>query len=157
MKNNYSNTILLLIIMITSSATIYYYYEYKETSETNRNLLQNFEELHMDINLLINFGNGTVLYFNQTSIPIFFTMYDSTLLITNNTVDSTYYEEFDSYFVNSIFDMQGNSTHGWYAWEFKNNKWVISNNGSNNIQLSSGDTIAWYFQSFEYFDKDIPN
>ena len=84
-------------------------------------------------------------------------MYDSTLLITNNTVDSTYYEEFDSYFVNSIFDMEGNSTHGWYAWEFKNNKWVISNNGSNNIQLSSGDTIAWYFQSFEYFDKNIPN
>ena len=33
----------------------------------------------------------------------------------------------------------------------------ISNNGSNNIQLSSGNTIAWYFQSFEYFDKDIPN
>ena len=53
--------------------------------------------------------------------------------------------------------MEGNSTHGWYAWEFKNNKWVISNNGSNNIQLSSGDTIAWYFQSFEYFDKNIPN
>jgi len=157
MKNNYFNTILVLTILITSSTSIYYYYEYNKISETNKNLLQSVEGLYIKIDLLINFGNGTILYFNQTTIPIIFSMYDSTLLITNNSVDSTYYEEFDAYFVNSIFDIKGNSTHGWYAWEFKNNKWIVSDKGSNNIQLTSGDIIAWYFHSFEDFNKKSPN
>ena len=54
----------------------------------------------INLDLIINFGNGTVLYFNQTSVPDGFSMYNSTqYIIGEDNIDSTYYSEFNAYFV----------------------------------------------------------
>ena len=117
------------------------------------------ENNSINLDLIINFGNGTVLYFNQTSVPDGFSMYNSTqYIIGEDNIDSTYYSEFNAYFVNSIFDTANDSNHAWSAWKYEECcKWQVLDVGSNLYILKNKQTIAWYYQDVNEFGLGNPN
>ena len=72
-------------------------------------------------------------------------------------MDSQYYAEFDAYFINEIFGVEGNNEFIWTAWSFGCCKWELLDIGSNLYYPKEGQTIAWYYQEATKFGKGNPN
>ena len=145
----------MLIAVVAISIT---WYIGNENIKLEQNTIVN-ENNSINIDLIINFGNGTVLYFNHTSVPNGFSMYNSTqYIIGEDNIDSTYYSEFNAYFVNSIFNTASNSNHAWAAWKYEECcKWQVLDVGSNLYILKNKQTIAWYYQDVNEFGLGNPN
>ena len=77
----------MLIAVVVISTT---WYIGNENIKLEQNTIVN-ESNSINLDLIINFGNGTILYFNQTSVPDGFSMYNSTkYIIGEYNIDSTY-------------------------------------------------------------------
>ena len=111
----------------------------------------------IQINFIINFGNGTSLYYNNTSVSNNASMLEITKNAVNGQMDSQYYAEFDAYFINEIFGVEGNNEFIWTAWSFGCCKWELLDIGSNLYYPKEGQTIAWYYQEATKFGKGNPN
>ena len=149
---------LLGVVTLTSSLAGYYYYQYSITERAYDNVIESFEGFPIRVNIIINFGNGTILSFNNTMVPVGWNMYDVTLLVSNGRIEDTYYPEFDAVLVMSIMGVGGseNTDFTWSAWYY-DDEWKILDVGTNLFVLKEGQTVAWYYQNGSEFGRGKPN
>ena len=83
MTTNYKSITLLLVALavLSFSSTLYIYNEYRILDQNYQAMQGNIDNISINIDLIVDFGNGTILYFNQTRIPVGFSMYNSTEFI----------------------------------------------------------------------------
>lgn len=153
------SVLLVGAVILSSSLAGYYFYQFSLVSEAYSSTLESLDGLSYEIDLIINFGNGSKSYFNQTIIPIGFNMYNATLFATDGRVDATYFPEFDAHFVNSIMGLGGDEGFGWSAWAFDERvgEWRGLDVGADLFILKDGQSIAWFYQSFNNFGQSKPN
>ena len=159
MSVNKKSVILLLsaIAVLAFSGALYMYNEYRVLDQNYQAIQENIDDVSINIDFIVDFGNGTILYFNQTRIPVGFSMYDSTkFIIGEDNVDSTYYSDFDSYFVNSLLGTGNNAIYAWSAWHYQQD-WELLEVGTNLYIPKNGQTIAWYYQDVNEFGRGNPN
>gem|GEM_PF-388137 len=99
----------------------------------------------LSANFLIDFGNGTKLWYNDTAIQPGWNLYVATLVITNGDMNATYYPSFGEHLVNGILGVESTSTKYWFAWSFQNSTWSASSSGADLIQIYNGSDYAWSF------------
>lgn len=146
-------------MILSSSLAGYYFFQFSIINEAYSSTLQSLDGLSYDINLIINYGNGSKSFFNATIIPIGFDMYNATLMATEGNVDATYFPEFEAHFVNSIMGVGGDEGFGWSAWAFDDifSEWNALDIGADSFILKDGQSVAWYYQSFDDFGQGEPN
>ena len=106
------------------------------------------------VNTLLNFGNGTSKWFNDTQVPLGWNFYNLTLHVANGNVESTWNPGLGEHFVTGIDSVPPAGSNGgnyWALWQFCNNDraWVYSNVGADEIALSNNQIVAWYFELAE--------
>ena len=111
----------------------------------------------IQINFIINFGNGTVLYYNNTVVSNNASMLEITKNMVNEQMDIQYYKEFDAYLVNGILGVKGNNEFSWTAWSFSCCEWDSLDVGSNLFYPKEGQTIVWYYQEVSKYGSEKPN
>ena len=89
------------IFIILLSLIGFFVYENQLNSYSNNG---NSVNEVIQINLIINLGNGTILYYNNTSVSNNASMLEITKNTVNKQIDVQYYPEFDAYFVNEILN-----------------------------------------------------
>ena len=102
------------------------------------------------VNALLNFGNGTSKWFNGSRVPVGWNFYNLTMHIANGKVESDYYASpLNEHYINAIDGVRQDGSSFWHLWQFcnKDQAWSYSNIGADDIILSNGRTIAWYFDS----------
>ena len=102
------------------------------------------------VNALLNFGNGTSKWFNDSRVPVGWNFYNLTMYIANGKVESAYYASpLNEHYINAIDGVRQDGSSFWHLWQFcsKDQAWSYSNIGADGIILSNGRTIAWYFDS----------
>ena len=57
---------------------------------------------NLQVNLAINYGNGTAVWYNGTSVPTDSNFFNVTTLVTNNDTGAIFFASFGSHFVYSI-------------------------------------------------------
>lgn len=109
---------------------------------TNPNLIS--------VDTLVNYGNGTSIWYNETNAAVNSTFYSLTLQIANNNVRSVNEPPF-GHFVTSIngvtSDGSGsNCNYCWGIWIYcaKDYGWMYSLLGADSLKLNNGDILAWY-------------
>jgi hypothetical protein len=110
------------------------------------------------VNTLLNFGNSTSKWFNETRIPVGWNFYNLTIYIANGKVDSTYYASpLNEHYINTIDGVTQDGSSFWHLWQFcKNDQaWSYSNIGADGIVLSNGQTAAWYFDSYNDYGPPV--
>ena len=142
------------IFIILLSLIGFFVYENQLNSYSNNG---NSVNEVIQINLIINLGNGTILYYNNTSVSNNASMLEITKNTVNEQIDVQYYPEFDAYFVNEILGVRGNNKFAWSAWSFSCCKWSLLDIGSNLFYPKEGQTIAWYYQEVTKFGNGNPN
>ncbi|MBH59373.1 MAG: hypothetical protein CMO19_03010 [Thaumarchaeota archaeon] len=155
-----NKTLLLLLsafAVLSFSGALYMYNEYRVLDQNYQAIQENIDNVSINIDFIVDFGNGTIIYFNQTRVPVGFTMYDSTeFIIGEENVDSTYYSDFNAYFVNSLLGTGNNPEYAWSAWHYQQD-WELLEIGSNLFIPKDGQTIAWYYQDVNEFGLGNPN
>jgi|TARA_B110000014_G_scaffold51816_1_gene34693 hypothetical protein len=161
MTRNYKSITLLLVALavLSFSSALYMYNDYRILDQNYQAMQGNIDDSSINIDLIVDFGNGTILYFNQTRIPVGFSMYNSTeFIIGENNMDSTYYSEFNAYFVNSLLGTGDNPDFAWSAWQYQECcNWELLEISSNLYIPKDGQVIAWYYQDVDEFGRNNPN
>jgi len=101
-------------------------------------------------NVLINYGNGTMKWYNETAVPSSWNAYALTMYLAKCNVQAKFYgPPLNEHFVTAINGVSNQGSFSWSIWTFCQNKnaWAYSQIGIDLISLVNGQTLAWDFGS----------
>lgn len=132
-----SLTILCWAIAGTFS-TGYYYYQYNDLVErTKGNPIQ--------VNICLNYGNGTVRWHNSTETTMGMTLLNATLLVAE--VNYTLWPGMGA-FVNSIDDKENSNPFYWMWWMWASySDWLEGPVACDKYVVADGETLYWYYEN----------
>ncbi len=98
---------------------------------------------------LINYGNATVKWYNETSVPANWNFYKLTSNLTGGRIEAQFYGlPLNEHFVTGINGVKNQSPFYWTLWIFcqKQNAWAVSPVGADLIHPGNGETLAWAYE-----------
>lgn len=97
--------------------------------------------------ILIDFGNGTMVWYNDTSIQPGWNLYIGTLVVTGGNINATYYTSFSpaEHFVWGIDGTLNTNSEAWSLWILNGTSWQSSQVGADLLPMYNGSVYAWAF------------
>ncbi|MFQ6052940.1 MAG: hypothetical protein ACE5OO_01740 [Candidatus Bathyarchaeia archaeon] len=137
----------LLCTTLTASYTALHFYNAAEVQRRNyESLLRDLEDLTIFVDLKIDYGNGTAVWYNGTRLPL-----NATLLTATRRVASVDYSVSDfGAFVKEIDGVGGDPNRFW-IWHYldpETGEWVLGPVGSDRWVLHNGDVVSWNYSAF---------
>lgn len=136
---------LLVWALLASLVGAYYYSSYND-------LLQKTQSTIIHVNLGLNYGNGTVQWFNQTEAK----GGDALLGITMNVAKVNYTAYSTGAFVTSINNVKNTLTTSWMWWTWSKRFWSLGNVGSDTYPLGDNETVYWYYENVMTWPPNAP-
>jgi hypothetical protein len=101
----------------------------------------------LDVCVLIDYGNGTNRWYNETNVAAGSNLYNFTISVAK--VDASYSPQFNEHYVTGIDGVRDADPYFWTLWIYNQNKtaWTISFVGADLIKLGEGYIIAWFYQN----------
>jgi len=137
---------LLCTTIAASYAAINYHSQVESYKKNYEALLEDLEGLTILVNIKIDYGNGTVAWYNETRVPL-----DSTLLTATQIVASVEYSTSEyGAFVNKINGVgEDPDTYWlWSYWDPDKRSWEFGPVGADQWVLHNGDTVSWTYTTF---------
>ena len=122
-----------------------------ETERQNlTHILQQYESCIMLVNICIDYGNGTILWYNQTIVPLGCNLLQATRMVAQ--VNSTYWPAYQASFVDAINGVwnKGSYYWMWYRWDGKSKVWKYGDCGADLYTLSNGEVAKWRYEITNY-------
>jgi hypothetical protein len=140
--------ILIAIVVIVSSVAVLYYYQYNQAESSNQTYVQQLRKLNVKYlsDILIDYGNGTRAWYNDTKVEPGWNLYVTMQLITNGKMNATYYPVYSSHFVTSIFNVANTKTEYWLIWTSNaTSSWQMAQVGPDQLLMYNGSEYAWTY------------
>jgi len=134
---------LLCSLIIAIYGTMYYYNEYLYWQQNYEKTLQDLEKFTIFVNILIDYGNGTKDWYNNTRVPL-----GSTLLNATQEVAEVDYVVFSfGVLVTEINGKSGSQNSGWvwYIWNSTSTEWEMKMIGADAFVLHHEDIVKWLY------------
>jgi hypothetical protein len=115
----------------------------------------------ISVNVLLNYGNGTLVWYNQTSVPTSWNFFNVTELITKGNLGAVFFASFGSHFVYSINGVGCPASNifcdqAWGFWTLDGICWDLPSVGVDMIPVSQATTVAWYLTPAATFGETPP-
>ena len=147
-----------LVIIVAASGAYFYLQQIRNTPSGATSYCQNLiasassatNTERVAVNVLMNYGNGTVRWYNYTNAPSNWNLYDLTLYVADCNVDATFYgPPLNEHFVKAINGLRAAGQYSWSIWTYCQGPsvWVYSSVGADQVVLKSGEILAWAYQS----------
>ena len=129
---------------------------FNSLSQTMGNLSNMMESLSLRVNLLINYGNGTLVWYNDTALPVGSTAFTAVMGVAK--VEYKDYGQELGILVTSVNGLASNSSQGWFYWYMttSNSTWVSPEYSCAKYILHRGDTISFAYESFAVWPPAPP-
>ncbi len=95
------------------------------------------------VHLLVDFGNGTRTWYNDTSVQPGWNGYVASLVLLKGSVQADWYPQYGEHFVTGIDGTLATSTSSWFFWQASGGKWTLAQTGADGVQMYNGTSIAW--------------
>jgi hypothetical protein len=95
------------------------------------------------VRMLLDFGNGTRKWYNDTSIQPGWNGYVATLVLLKGNVQAEWYPQYGEHLVTGIDGVPQTSSSAWFFWTFSGGNWTIAQTGADGLRVNNGTTIAW--------------
>ncbi len=135
---------LMSLLVITVLTNVYFYYEAMRYQKLYAETIQELGNLTIQVNVLINYGNGTKEWFNNTRVPIGLSAFNITRYIAK--VDYSIFEGL-GLFITKINDVGGDKDKWWSFWYWRDTGWVLSDIGATQYIPKNGEVLAWSYVS----------
>ncbi len=104
------------------------------------------------VGVLASFGNGTRIWYNNTSVPDTWNFYNVTYFVTKGDVVASWNEGYRAHFVNKILgvgcvqsDIGCPGYWSLWVWNEAGSCWDYSAFGVDLLQVSTVKMVAWHF------------
>ncbi len=113
------------------------------------------------INMLLNYGNGTLVWYNDTSAPSNANFYNATTIVTGGNIGAVFFASFGSHFVYSINGVGCPASNifcdqAWGFWVLNGICWDLPSVGVDLIPVSQATTVAWFLNPASAFAEYPP-
>lgn len=137
---------LLCGLIMVSTVAVYYYGEYTKYENMYETTLQDLESLTMRVSILIDYGNESKEWHNNTRVPLGANLLNVSLIVAevNYTISQW------GAFVNTINGVGGDFGYYWlwYYWDTTSAQWKMGAVGSDVYILHHGYIVSWVYTSF---------
>ncbi|MDG6999730.1 MAG: DUF4430 domain-containing protein [Nitrososphaerota archaeon] len=140
--------VLIAVLIITSSFAAYYYFEYSSQASLDKEYANKLKLLHENYisHVLIDYGNGTMDWYNNTLIQPGWNLYVAMQVITDGQINATYYPSLGEHYVTGLNGVQQTSSLSWWLWTYNSSAlWQSAQTGADQIQVQNGSIFAWTF------------
>jgi hypothetical protein len=139
---------LLCGLIAASLVAVYCYGEYLKYQSFYTEISRDLEALTMHVSILIEYGNGTKEWHNNTRVPIGISLLNATQMIAEIDYDVSD----GSAFVTAINNVVGGSDLYWlwYYWNPSTSQWELKWVASNEYILHNGDIVKWVYGKLEF-------
>jgi hypothetical protein len=138
--------LIFLIWAVGATAGMVYYYQTSDTQQKTINSLNSLlQTTTYKCNIAINYGNSTIIWHNNTVIPIGFTLFNATQKVASLQYQTTF-----GIFVTAINGVSQDTAAGKY-WVYDglvNGTWEAIWIGAAEYQMQNNDTIMWSLKTF---------
>jgi len=138
---------LVCLLIIVSYIAVYYYTESARYKSLYERAAADLKKMTMKVSVCIDYGNGTVIWYNGTSVPRETNVLMATKVIAE--VEGMEYPEMGT-FVTSINGVGGDPNRYWiwYIWSQEKGEWEWGPVASDKYMLREGDVIMWRYEKF---------
>ncbi len=140
--------LLLAFALIVSGVAVLYFYQYNQAQSENQRYAQQLRQLNVKYfsNVLIDYGNGTRTWFNNTKVDPGWNLYVVTQIITNGHINATYYPQYGAHFITAIYSVANTKSKYWLLWTYNATaSWQMAHSGSDQLKMYNGSVYAWSF------------
>jgi len=129
---------LIVWALVASSIAGYYYYQYNILFGKTRKII--------DIDIGVNYGNGTVKWFNDTKAKTIDTLFEVTIRVA--TVNYTGYMGTGVFVtaINGVANPHLSSKHYWIWWTRTTEGWTTGPVGCDQYFVNNNETYYWYYE-----------
>lgn len=148
--SKYNETLSLLsqsIALINTSSPVYV-----QASKELASLWQTYLALKpasvtvLKNNVLIDFGNGTRAWHNNTAVQPGWNLYIETLVLADGNVVAKWYPQYQAHFVTGIGGVSNSRSAFWFIWTYnKTASWQEAQAGADQLVAYDGSVYAWTF------------
>ncbi len=124
-----------------------------QLDKERQQLAEELDEIGVEINLLIDFGNGTRLWFNNTILPYGSSLLNATL-VKAQPVKYTVSDM--GVFVDEIMGVPNSHPWYWLWWRFEDNQWVMGETAADAAKLKDGGIYAWKYSDTSKWPPEPP-
>jgi hypothetical protein len=118
---------------------------YQELASVSLPQLSNVTLMLPTTHILVNFENGTAIWYNETVQPGW-TLYIATLSATNGSLQATWYPQYGEHFVTGLLGVTSTDTQYWFLWVYSSNDtWQVAQVGADDLPAVNGSTYAWTY------------
>ncbi len=96
-----------------------------------------------EVNLLMDFGNGTTRWYNDSAAQPGWNGYVTTLVLLKGNVQAEWYPQYGEHFVTSLEGVSQTPQKYWGVWQFGGGQWSYLQTGADLMMIHNGTTIAW--------------
>jgi hypothetical protein len=96
--------------------------------------------------ILIDFGNGTRHWYNNTQVQPGWNMYTETVVLSSGDLQAQWYPQYQEHFVSGIDGVSNSQTMDWFLWTYNRTaSWQIPPVGADDLPVYNGSVIAWTY------------
>lgn len=141
-------TVALLAGVIASSyAALFYYGQAVSLEGQNQFLRSKLASVSANVDIELNFGNGTSVWFNDTYVPLGSSLLNATYYATGGRMDTKTYPF--GVFVTGLMGVGSTSSSYWlwYYYDPQSGSWKEGPVGADQRTVSDGDIFLWNYTS----------
>ena len=97
-----------------------------------------------EANVLLEFGNGTRVWFNNSQLQPGWDMYTETVVLTHGNLQAQWYPEFGEHLIQGIDGVNSSPTTSWFLWTYNATaSWQPAAVGADLLPVYNGSVLAW--------------
>jgi hypothetical protein len=96
--------------------------------------------------ILIDLGNGTRHWYNNTQVQPGWDMYTETVVLSHGDLQAPWYPQYQEHFVTGIDGVANSQTMFWFLWTYNSTAlWQPATAGADSLPVYNGSVFAWTF------------
>jgi hypothetical protein len=141
--------LLLAGLVLSSYGVVYLYQEVADLQSQNEYLRSKLGSVSETVNIAVDFGNGTRIWYNDTYAPVGASVFNATYGATGGQMTTQAYTLGDvtGIFVTGILGVSGSASSYWIWYYFDNSSriWVEGPVGADSYLAVQGGVYLWNF------------
>lgn len=101
------------------------------------------------VHMLVSYGNGTMKWYNETSIQPGLNAYVSSVVLLDGNIKASWYPQFQEHFVGGVNGVTSSASNSWFFWTHGNEGWQLSQSGADSVQVYNGTIFAWTLCNYD--------
>jgi len=96
--------------------------------------------------ILIAFGNGTAIWYNDSKVQPGWNMYTETVVLSRGDLQAQWYPQYQEHFLSGIDGVSNSKTMDWFLWTYNRTaSWQKAQVGADELPVYNGSVIAWTY------------